>query len=421
MTDSKPSSVYCRTRLAAALCLGLLLAASGPAWATPRFTVVEGQVEVSSLDPPSWHPAQVGDALRPGDAIRTGRASRAELDLGDATVRLYANTVLRLPPDAFVDGSSRAVELRDGHSLFDIMKRPRDRSFEVRTPEAVALVKGTRFAVGIIAEHVTVSVFEGLVGVRSALQDLEREILVRPGFNAIGGVDDSFELLLERIPDPWESWSGGLPIRLPTSKHDVKPPAKIAVDAARELARESVSSDVIKHAARRNPRLRAQLEQRAAEAKATRAAALKAAQLDDGSTANPDDLASGVPFSQLTRKPLPGPITDETSPEAVEQVTDSLIDEIFEGTLGADTSGAGSTTAPGFQLLDVDVVGAGGVATIQFVDPGAGTVLATMPVTDLQTWMANPDPLLLPNPVKQNYLDSGLALDEYLQLLRSTF
>jgi hypothetical protein len=421
MTDSKLSPVSRRTRVAPILCLGLLLAAAGPASASPGFTVVEGRVEMSNLDPPSWQPARVGDPVRPGDAIRTGRASRAELDLGDAKVRLYENTVLRLPADAFVNESSRAVELREGHSLFDIMKKKSGGSFEVRTPEAVALVKGTRFAVGIIAEHVTVSVFEGLVGVRSALQDLEREILVRPGFSAIGGIDDSFELLLERIPDPWESWSGGLPLELPTSKHPVKPPAKIAVDEARDLARKSVSGDVLKHAARRNPQLRERLERRAVEARAVQAAALKAAQDADGSTREPGEIVKDAPSWQPPEESLPDPITNEGSAEAVEQLTGGLVDEIFEEALGTADTGSSCPIPPGFQPLDVDIVGAGETATVNFLDPANGNVLAAMPVSGLQQWMASPDPLLLPQPVKQNYFDSGLTLDEYLQLLRTTF
>jgi hypothetical protein len=421
MTDSKLSPVSCRAQFAAGLCLGLLLAAAAPAAATPRFTVVEGRVEISKLNPPSWTPAQTGDPVRPGDAIRTGRASRAELDLGDATVRLYANSVLRLPADAFVDESSRAVELREGQSLFDIMKRKNGQGFEVRTPEAVALVKGTRFAIGITAEQVTVSVFEGLVGVRTTMQDLEREILVRPGFSAIGGPGDSFELLLERIPDPWESWRGGLPVRLPTPKHELKPPAKIAIDEARELTRKSVSTDVVKHAARRNPQLRVELEKRAVQAKAARDAALKAAQDGDGSKMNPDDLARQEPSWQVAKKALPDPIANETSPEGVEQLTENLVDEIFEEVLGADDAGASCSTPPGFQVIDVDIVGVGGVATVQFLDPVGGTVLASMPVPVLHEFMANPDPLALPAPVKQNFLDSQLTLLEYLQLLRSTF
>jgi len=314
-----------------------------------------------------------------------------------------------------------AVELQEGQSLFDIMKRKSGQGFEVRTPEAVALVKGTRFAIGISAEQVTVSVFDGLVGVRSTMQDLEREILVRPGFSAIGGTGDSFELLLERIPDPWESWSGGLPVRLPTPKHELKPPAKIAIDEARELTRKSVSPDVVKHAARRNPHLRAELEKRVVVAKAAREAALEAVENGDGSKTTPGDLARQEPSWQVPKKGLPDPIANETSPEAVEQLTENLVDEIFEEALGTDDTGASCPTPPGFQVIDVDIVGVGGVATIQFLDPVAGSVLASMPVPDLQVWMANPDPLLLPHPVKQNYLDSGLTVPEYLELLRTTF
>ena len=76
------------------LALGLLAPTHGP-----HVRWFSGTVEVGSGDPPVWSPAHVGDALEPGAAIRTSRGARAEIALGTRTVRLYENSLLRLPLD----------------------------------------------------------------------------------------------------------------------------------------------------------------------------------------------------------------------------------------------------------------------------------------------------------------------------------
>ena len=192
------------TRHAPWIALALLAAAvlTAPAWPGAHIAVASGKVELGRGEPPVWKTASVGDALGAGDRVRTGENGRAELALGTATLRLYPNSLLRLP-DAGAAGAS--VDLDGGSSLFDVEHR--GDPFEVRTPEVVVSVKGTRFSVAVDHEDASVSVFRGLVGVRSGAKDGAPETLVQAGFAAFGHAQFQLGWLGSR--DPWDGWSRG--------------------------------------------------------------------------------------------------------------------------------------------------------------------------------------------------------------------
>ena len=189
------------TRHAPWIALVLLAAAilTAPAWPGAHIAVATGTVEVGRGEPPAWKAASVGDALGAGDRVRTGENGRAELALGAATLRLYPNSLLRLPD------AGTAVDLDAGSSLFDVIHR--SEPFEVRTPEVVVSVKGTRFSVAVDHEDASVSVFRGLVGVRSGAANGAPETLVQAGFAAFGHA--KFDLTWLGSKDPWDGWGRG--------------------------------------------------------------------------------------------------------------------------------------------------------------------------------------------------------------------
>ncbi len=248
----------------------LAFCAAGPSQGA-HVASLSGEVEIGRGEPPLWQPARAGDALAPGDSVRTGREGRAELALDAATVRLYGDSLLRLPPDAMGPGGARAVELEQGLSLFDVLRRSGDDRFEVRTREVVVSVKGTRFAVDA-GEEVAVSVYRGLVGVLAGESGRLHETLVREGFAAIGGREHPFELFLHEALDPWESWTEGtLPPPLREAALPQAPPARLDVDAAAQAARRSFEADAVRAAVQRRP----EVAERVAELSARRSAALQ--------------------------------------------------------------------------------------------------------------------------------------------------
>ena len=199
-------------RLAIALVAALLVAAAGEA----RIEGVSGTVQIGSGEPPAWRAAQSGDLLYPGDRVRTGSDGRAEVRLNAGTARMYPDSLLRIPASLSGEGS---VDLSEGSSIFDIFRRGSGRPFEVRTPEAIVMVKGTRFSVSLLDQSAQVSVFRGLVGVRGLRGAARQEVLLHEGFGALGGAETPFSLGLNAPgPDPWETWStGGGPPMAPAS------------------------------------------------------------------------------------------------------------------------------------------------------------------------------------------------------------
>jgi hypothetical protein len=140
----------------------------------------------------------------------------------------------------------KEVDQEKGSSIFDIFKRTSSQEeFKVRTPEAMVMVKGTRFSVGV-EDGTAVSVYRGSVGVGTL--NLEKEVLVREGFTAFGSAA-TLELRWTNTPDPWESWASGAPAPLPDRSDDSDTgsssgEAPVSVDEARADALATADSDL---------------------------------------------------------------------------------------------------------------------------------------------------------------------------------
>jgi hypothetical protein len=203
-------------------------ASAGPAWADGVLTSVRGQVEIGSGVPPSWHAARENEVLQLGQLVRTGDDGRDELRTDAGVVRLFESSLLRLPAGWDADH----VDLEQGSSIFDIITRERSRPFEVRSPGAVVMVKGTRFTVTVEPDGTSVSVAHGLVGVRGLGASAPHEVLIHPGFTASGSADAPFRLsLMQPGADAWDAWSSGA--ALPRPEH----PARSASTEARRDAK----------------------------------------------------------------------------------------------------------------------------------------------------------------------------------------
>lgn len=119
-----------------------------------------------------WRPLSAGGTVAQGDAIRV-KQGRLELSLPDGSrIRLDARTVLMLRQGSFRKGGARTVSLRlwAGRVWAKVAKRLGGRStFEVRTANAVAGVRGTSFTVVAKADlSSVVKVYAGSVGVLRA-------------------------------------------------------------------------------------------------------------------------------------------------------------------------------------------------------------------------------------------------------------
>lgn len=139
-----------RAKLIWAVCLLSLLAVRAEAQSEAGVCAgVQGTVEVQRDG--QWEPASIGSPVFVGDRIRTGAQSRVAIVLRDDSVLNVApNSHLALATQEF-DESARhyrsLVELAHGKVRVWVSayyEAPRAR-FEVETPTAVVLVRGTQF------------------------------------------------------------------------------------------------------------------------------------------------------------------------------------------------------------------------------------------------------------------------------------
>lgn len=129
---------------------------------------LSGSVEVRHSD--RWSDARVGDALVAGDTLRTGIRSRATLrDSAGNVVELYPLSELAFPDPGRLD----LVVGRLWSHFVHAVGQP----WQIRTPAAVALIRGTTLAVEAASDSAEVTVLEGLVEV----QGQENQIQMVPG------------------------------------------------------------------------------------------------------------------------------------------------------------------------------------------------------------------------------------------------
>jgi len=157
--------------------LGALLACSPAARAQDepaqdwdgRLTAVSGSVTLIELGGDAeGTPAAAGTPLQEGDRIRTGADSSAELALdGESVIQLGPNADFKLEN---MHRSETLFGLSAGTFLAKIKKLLASQSMQVRTPTAVAAVRGTEFGVEVPSpEESHVGVFdEGKVEVKGS-------------------------------------------------------------------------------------------------------------------------------------------------------------------------------------------------------------------------------------------------------------
>ena len=157
-------------RLAAVMAFALALPIPGPA--AEEASVIDARIMEVTGEVTLYASAAEGVAaekdvaLEEGDRLTTGPGASAEISLdGDSLVTISENSDFTFKS---AQRSATAFELSLGSLLAKIKKLARSDSLEVRSPTAVAAVRGTEFGVEVGADQEThVGVFdEGSVSVR---------------------------------------------------------------------------------------------------------------------------------------------------------------------------------------------------------------------------------------------------------------
>lgn len=139
----------------------------------------KGTVEVKRSGAALWTQAKSKDGVKPGDVLRTGAGSSAELSTAEGhRLQLREKTTARI--DATDNGDSRFF-LEVGKVRSRVAKLRGSQKFEIRTPLAVASVRGTVFDMEVGENQVSkLFVVEGAVGYKE-LSGLSQEVLVPAG------------------------------------------------------------------------------------------------------------------------------------------------------------------------------------------------------------------------------------------------
>ena len=158
------------------VCVGLLIASLYPLaalaetceqWAG-KVVSVQGAIEVRRVGATEWESAKLNETYCPGDVIRVGERSRADVALvNQSLLRLNENTTITL--GALKEERTSLVDFLKGAAYF-FSHVPR--SLEMRTPSATAGVRGTEFFVRADEASTFISVFQGSVVATNAAGSL---------------------------------------------------------------------------------------------------------------------------------------------------------------------------------------------------------------------------------------------------------
>jgi uncharacterized repeat protein (TIGR01451 family) len=122
-------------------------------------SITEGNVFVMKAGTDSWIEAQVGMSLKPGDTVKSGNSSGAEITFFDgSTIELEADTQIEVASLNISDTGSTTIKLKQtiGNTISRVTKLADSASsYEVETPACVAAVRGSIMLVNVIQDGTT--------------------------------------------------------------------------------------------------------------------------------------------------------------------------------------------------------------------------------------------------------------------------
>jgi hypothetical protein len=153
---------------------------SAPGEMKAVITKISGGVKVKSKGSKEWHCAKVNDVLMSGDSVDTGNDGRAEIRLDNNNIIvLQQNTDLDLEK-LTVKGNNGEYEnlLGTSHGKLraQVQKLKGNSKFEVKTPTAVAAVRGTILFLNIQSNHTSAYFEEGNGLLRNLFSGATREV-----------------------------------------------------------------------------------------------------------------------------------------------------------------------------------------------------------------------------------------------------
>lgn len=131
------------------------LAPRGEAPPLTVLSVVGGEIQVRRAGEESWQPATTGTTLQPGDTIKAGGGSSAEITFFEgSTIELDALAEIQVSEISVSDTGSTTISLKQqlGRTISRVKKlTDTASSYEIETPAAIAAVRGSTMIINVAA------------------------------------------------------------------------------------------------------------------------------------------------------------------------------------------------------------------------------------------------------------------------------
>jgi hypothetical protein len=193
-----------RLLVVAMLSSAALFAQPDPPARVARLSHVDGTISFQPAGIDDWTPAALNRPLTTGDRLWAEEESRAELQMGSASLHLASRTAFQF---LNLDDRSVQVKLTEGTLTIHLRTLDPDESFEVDTPNlAFTLLRPGDYRIDADPDQqsTVVTVRQGQGEVTATGQ----EFSVRPGDQATITGDDrpSYDIYQAAEPDGWDRW-----------------------------------------------------------------------------------------------------------------------------------------------------------------------------------------------------------------------
>lgn len=166
-----------------------------------KFMVRDVQVQKKGSN--SWQKAQIRQLLNPGDSVKTGVSSFADLSSGSQRIRMRANSRIKISQGMVSGQPQESVALFVGNIYMKVQKKKKGDTTNIVTPSTVCSVRGTEFEVAAAANGQTLlQVAEGTVNLSGEQKDInvsENQESSVP----LGGDPSKIRILQKR---DWQKW-----------------------------------------------------------------------------------------------------------------------------------------------------------------------------------------------------------------------
>lgn len=165
------------------LSFGLLAALAAVPSRAAEFRGVQGTVEIQKPGAASWTKARNRMKVNKGDKLRTAAGAKADIGMtGGHKVSLREKTTVRVES---VEASDISFQVVVGRLRAYVSKLKGPKKFSVKSPVAVASVRGTVFEMDVAEDNTSrLSVLEGVVGYKD-LAGMAEEIQVLKGQSVV--------------------------------------------------------------------------------------------------------------------------------------------------------------------------------------------------------------------------------------------